>query len=174
MIKNWINYNDNNNIYLLKYDNELINDIKNINKNIINNDKIEEEKLNINNIDLKLPKSMNTKYIKKSLNNFVIIIEYILNDLNIIDDNIHYLNYIKDILNILNNIFNYNINNNVINNNIISRSSYNFCNKYPICFDFYNNLIKTKYKNKCIYDHITLYKIYNDYISLYNYIINNK
>ena len=57
-----------------------------------------------------------------------------------------YLNYIQDILDILNNIFKYNINKNILNYNVISRSSYNFCNKYPICFDYYNNLIKQNIK----------------------------
>jgi hypothetical protein len=113
---------------------------------------------------------MNTKYIKISLNNFVIIIEYLLNNLNIINEKIIYLDYIKNIFNILNEIFKYN---NVVNSNNILRSSYNFCNKYPICFDYYNNLIKTKYKRKCNFDHITLDKLYKDYISLYNFIINN-
>ena len=175
MIDNWNNYNDNNNKEILEYDKILINEIKNINVNIISKNQLEEENINITNIDLEIPKSMNTKYIKKSLNNFVIIIEYILNNLNNIDDDTKYLNYIKDILDILNDIFKYNtITNNNNNNNNIVRSSYNFCNKFPICFDYYNNLIKTKYKSKCIYDHITLNKLYKDYMSLYNYIINNK
>ena len=175
MIKNWNSYNDNNNKDILEYDKILINEIKNMNVNIILENQIEKEKINITNINLEIPNSMNTPYIKKSLNNFVIIIEYILNNLNNIDDDIKYLNYIKDIFDILNDIFKYNNNNNnILNNNNITRSSYNFCNKFPICFDYYNNLIKTKYKSKCINDHITLNKIYKDYVSVYNYIINTK
>ena len=172
MIKNWNNYNDDNNNVILKYDILLINEINNNNNN--NNVveiQLEEQIIDIYNIDLEIPNTMNTKYIKKSLNNFVIIIEYLLNNLNIIDDNMMYFDYIKNIFNILNEIFKYN---NIINSNNILRSSYNFCNKFPICFDYYNNLIKTKYKRKCSYDHITLNKLYKDYISLYQYITNNK
>ena len=171
MIKNWNSYNDDNNNMILKYDIILINEINSINNN--NNVikiQTEEQKIDINNIELEIPKTMNTKYIKISLNNFVIIIEYLLNNLNIINEKIIYLDYIKNIFNILNEIFKYN---NVVNSNNILRSSYNFCNKYPICFDYYNNLIKTKYKRKCNFDHITLDKLYKDYISLYNFIINN-
>ena len=171
MIKNWNKYNDDNNNIILKYDILLINEINNNNNNNIVEIQLEEQKLDICNIDLEIPKTMNTKYIKKSLNNFVIIIEYLLNNLNIIDDNMMYFDYIKNIFNILNEIFKYN---NIINNNNILRSSYNFCNKFPICFDYYNNLIKTKYKRKCNFDHITLNKLYKDYISLYQYITNNK
>ena len=173
MIKNWNNYNDINNDITLKYDDFLIQEININNNNNNNNDiiKLEEQKIDINNIDLEIPKVMNTKYIKKNLNNIVVIIEYLLDNLIINNDNLIYFNYIKEIFLLLDNIFNYKI---IINDNNILRSSYNFCNKYPICFDYYNNLIKTKYKRKCNFDHITLNKLYKDYISLYQYIINNK
>ncbi len=170
MIKDWNTYNDINNDITLKYDQILLNEI-----GICNNVNIVitqiKKSLNINEIDLEIPISMNTKNIISCLNNFVIIIEHVSNNLSLLEDNIIYLNYMKDVFNILNEIFKYNT---VINSNNILRSSYNFCNKYPICFDYYSNLIKTKYKNKCNCDHITLNKLYKDYMSLYNFVISNK
>ena len=185
---NWIYDIDDENIILKE--NELI---EIINKDIIDDKIVINKKLCIyNNISIYYTNfeliDNKIKYIENNLSNDLlnignIILKYIniTNNKKLSIEEILTKEFYYDILYIKNNIkyicdflkykiiiFRYNN----FENKSVQRNSYNFCDKYPICFEYYNDFIDTKYKNKnkCLFDHLCINKLFYDIENLIIYI----
>jgi hypothetical protein len=180
---NELTFNKNNEL-INEYKTKIKNKNKNKNINIIDNIKNNENNENnennknnknndINEIDLIIPTVLKQKTLLLLLNNNSKILKYIKDDIMDVINNKKYLKYIEDNLTLMLEVFGIkklHINDKI---NTMIRSSYNFCEKFPICYVYYNELIDTKYNNeKCSNDHLILNKLLKDIKYLIIYINN--
>jgi hypothetical protein len=175
---NW-DINDEYNIEIINAEIKGLEEYKNINKNLLINNSVNEikkasEKIEINTEDiLKLKYNNNNPLEILSLQ--IKIISYLLNYYKIckLDDiNIYikYLSWIYETSEYLCNLISQPVNKN--KTNLLMRSSYKFCNKKCDCQSQYGFLFNKKPRN-CINDHYVHNKIVSDIDNLLNYIKNS-